>query len=234
MTRDFSIPYGAIAALARECGIANVTVSKHLKNGRTPDQIRELARIRSIKNPGRPAHQMKGRLDGSKPPGVRKDDTSSAYVPPRRVPGALQGRTARVPIAPIVSMPVRPDDDPALPAREYTYEDAQADHEFKENLTNAQLRRVIALADKQELDNMKMRGELVPVKFMRTWGTRFLVQAKETFLKMPGELQDVMAGETNPGLCNKILREYVERVLGELVKLEGLWTASVAEKDEVA
>jgi len=245
-----------VAALAREVGLSAPTVSKHMKAGRSADEIRRLARARQaalgggpIGNGTRiilPGYTLTGLKKTGKPGPTQPQPTASAapassYMPTRTIPkpGEGHGKRAATPIrtapaAPNLTAAAADTDDPDASA--YSYEDAIADRDQAEQLNSARLRRAIALADEKELQNARARGELVPLEHMRVWGTRFLTQAKEMLLKGPGELQDHLAGESNPGACNALVRGWVERVLGELYNLEGLWQggAGDAESTKVA
>ena len=92
-------------------------------------------------------------------------------------------------------------------------------------LDDVKLRRARALAERSELDNMLRRGELVPVAYIRTWGTRFLVDACDTLMTGPSELQDTLAAEADPLKCAAIMRAWVERVMAKFHQLDRLWGA---------
>jgi hypothetical protein len=236
-------------ALARETGLSTGTVSKHLRMGKSPDQIRKLAAARQAflastgvppTGPHRSAYTLEGLKRTGQPgptqppaPAVPVQSSSSSYVPPRRVPvqagefkggrtGVIGSPTPPVPAPSSTSLPEVTVPVPVIRPG-YTYEDAVAEHQAAEDLVGAKLRRAVADADAQELANAQKRGELVPVAYIQTWGTRFLTQAKEELLKGPGELQDHLAGESNPGVCNGLVRGWVERVLEKMYRLEGLW-----------
>jgi hypothetical protein len=92
-----------------------------------------------------------------------------------------------------------------------------------DDLEDAKLRRAKALAERQELENMLRRDELVPVAYMRTWGSRFLTDARDTLLTGPSELADTLAVESDPLKTAAILRAWVERVMGKFHQLDRLW-----------
>jgi hypothetical protein len=79
------------------------------------------------------------------------------------------------------------------------------------------------LAELRKIEVMKARRELVRVSYMRLWGTRFLVAAREELEKGAGELQDALAAESSPVEWAKILRGWVERVVAKFYECERLW-----------
>ena len=91
-------------------------------------------------------------------------------------------------------------------------------------------RRAKALAERSELDNMLKRGELIPVAYIRTWGSRFLTDGRDALLAGPSELQDTLAAETDPLKVNAVLRLWLERVMAKFHQLESLWEGEAREK----
>jgi hypothetical protein len=85
------------------------------------------------------------------------------------------------------------------------------------------------LAELRKIEVMKARRELVPVSYMKLWGTRFLVAAHDELLRGPGELADALAAESDPVECAKIVRAWVERVLQKLCECEKLWGPPIDE-----
>ncbi|MGA7235928.1 MAG: hypothetical protein WBY44_09620 [Bryobacteraceae bacterium] len=161
-----------VAALARETGLSEATISTKMKQGKSAELIRqEAARLRSgPRGPGRPP--------SGKPPGK-----SGEY-------------------------------ELVIKGRERT-----------DALDSAKLRRAQALAERSELDNMLRRGELVPLSYIRTWGSRFLVDARDDLMKAPSELADPLAAESDPLKTAAILRAWVERAMAKFHQLERLWGA---------
>lgn len=241
-----------VMALSRETGLSPATVSVHLRRGKTPAQVRELAQSRQTwENKKRTSERLGVPVRMPEPPTGAvatppAPPAQTGYKPGRTVPKkdvSTSGPPASTPVHKL-SNPKRvgmtdgaAPSKPALPkvtvdpefdqhSGEYTYEDAVADHQQAEKIDQARLRRAIALADKQELENAQKIAELVPIAQIRVWGTRFLVQARDLMLKGPSEMQDQLANETVPGKCNQIVRDWVDRVLGELRNLESLWTVN--------
>lgn len=101
-----------------------------------------------------------------------------------------------------------------------------------EQLEDAKLRRAKALAERQEIENMLRRGELMPITYARQWGIRFLMDGRDEMLKGPSELADQLAAETDPLKVQAILRAWMERVIAKFEQLEMLWKD--VEKEQVA
>lgn len=165
-----------VSALAREIGLSATAVSKKMKAGMTPEQIRQ----ESARKKGLPP---KGNSHGpGRPPMPSEYDL------------VVQGR------------------------------------ERMDKLDEMKFRRAKALAERSEIDNMLKRGELMPVSYVRTWATRYLVDGRDTLLAGPSELQDVLAAEDDPLKVNAILRAWLERAMAKFHQLEKLWGAGAEEK----
>jgi hypothetical protein len=167
-----------VAALARECGISEATVSKKMKAGKTADQIRT------------EAAQRKG------------------VAPNRHGPGRPAAKQSEY--------------DMILKART-RYDEME----------QAKLRRQKALAERQEIENMLRRGELMPVSYARKWGLRYLIDGRDEMLKGPSELADELAAESDPVRVKAILLAWVERIMAKFEQLEMLWKGEV-ENEQVA
>jgi|SRR5215831_12134359 len=167
-----------VAALARECGVSEATVSRKMKRGKTADQIRREAAARK----------------GLKPPNTN---------------------------------------GPGRPAKPSEYDMVIEARSRYDALEEAKLRRAKALAERQELENMLRRGELMPVSYARLWGVKFLIAARDELLRGPGELGDAVAAESDPIKCTAMLRAWTERALAKFVLLEHLWKGDF-EAEEVA
>jgi hypothetical protein len=79
------------------------------------------------------------------------------------------------------------------------------------------------LAELRRIEVMKARRELMPVAYMKLWGTNFLTEAKDLWLRGPSELRDALAAESDPAKCEAIVRGFCERVVERLSQLERLW-----------
>jgi hypothetical protein len=87
----------------------------------------------------------------------------------------------------------------------------------------AQTAKENALASLRELELMERRRELVPVSYVRTWGTRFLVEGRDILLNGLGELQDRVAAENDPLKVAEILRFWLDHAMQRFFQLETLW-----------
>lgn len=92
------------------------------------------------------------------------------------------------------------------------------------SFSQAQTAKEGALAELRQLELAERRRELIPVSYVRTWASRFLVEGRDLLLAGPGELQDVIAAESDPVKCERILRCWVERALLAFFSLERLWS----------
>jgi hypothetical protein len=90
-------------------------------------------------------------------------------------------------------------------------------------MDDAKLRRAKALAERQEIENMLRRGELMPVAYARKWGIRFLMDGRDELLKGPSELADALAAEDDPLKVAAILRGWLDRVVTKFEQLRQLW-----------
>ena len=179
MKKPVKVIQVGVSALAREVGLSATAVSQKLKQGQTPEQIRQAA----ARKQGLPPAERGG---GRRPTGQKKEE----------------------------------------------YELVVEARQRMELFDDAKLRRARALAERGELDNMLRRGELVPVAYVRQWGTRFLTDARDTLMTGPSELADTLAAETDPLKVNAILRTWLERVMGKFHQLDKLW--GVGDQQEVA
>jgi hypothetical protein len=197
------------SALAREVGLSQAAVSKKLRRGMTPDQVRAEAR-------------SKGRV-----PEVAQ---SGAYVPRN---GRRNTLTAPVPAPGTTS---RPPVTPPVPARQLasveTYEDALVAHAERESRNAAELRKITAQADAYELENLRARGDLIPRAKVELWGVGYLVRARELLEQFPGMVRDRLAVESDPVKVEAILRAEAERVMRALSKLAELWDPAFGQAGE--
>jgi hypothetical protein len=170
-----------VSALARETGFSAAAVSKKLKDGKTPDQIRQDAARRQGRAP-------------SKAKGAAK---AAAAPSNRRGPGR-----------------------PPLPSEYDLVVQSRSKHDAMED---AKLRRAKALAERQEIENMLRRGELMPIAYARKWAIRFLMDGRDEMLKGPSELADALAAEDDPLKTAAIVRGWIERVIAKFEQLKQLW-----------
>jgi hypothetical protein len=126
--------------------------------------------------------------------------------------------------------PVGHSKGPGRPPLASEYDLVVQGRERIDKLEEMKFRKAKAMAERQELDNALKRGELVPVSYVRTWGSRFLTDARDTFMTGPSELQDVLAAESDPLQCAAILRQWLERAMTKFHQLESLWQGAAGEK----
>jgi hypothetical protein len=136
-----------------------------------------------------------------------------------RIYAAALGRSPKNGFPHVVAPPGSPESPEAAGAYELIVRGRQR----LEAIDDAKLRRARALAERSELENALRRGELMPVSYIRTWGSRFLTDARDTLLTGPSELADVLAAETDPLKTAAILRNWLERVMAKLHQLDQLW-----------
>ena len=191
-----------VLALSRETGYSAATISRKLSRGLSPDNIRSQARLVVAQERAEAAEAH-----------------AKSQIPPSPVPNQVDQQV----LAPI--LPFAPQSVRTGRAKGGEYEEVLAGNAIFEKLDSAKLRRALALAERGELDNMLRRGELVPVAYIRTWGSRFLTDARDTLMTGPSELQDTLAAESDPLKVSAILRAWLERVMNKFHQLDRLWGA---------
>lgn len=85
-----------------------------------------------------------------------------------------------------------------------------------ETLSEATLRKEIALADQREMENEVRRGDLVLRNHMANWLGTGIVMARDWLRRIPQELRDVIALETDPVRCEELMQKAVDEVLGRV------------------
>jgi hypothetical protein len=119
------------------------------------------------------------------------------------------------------------------PATKTEYDLVLEGRERADELDIAKLRRAKALAERQEIENLLRKGELLPVVHVRQFAGRVLVETRDELLRSPSELADLLAAETDPIKVAAILRGAHERALAKLEQLNRLWQGTV-EAEQVA
>jgi hypothetical protein len=76
----------------------------------------------------------------------------------------------------------------------------------------------------KQVEYQERCGELVPLSYVRHWGTTFLVAARDEMLKAPSELADTLASESDPRVVERTLQTWVERVMLKFYECEKLWS----------
>lgn len=90
-----------------------------------------------------------------------------------------------------------------------------------ENISQAQLRKEAALANLRELEYAQKRGQLVPVVMVNAWFSDVIIRARDGLLRLPAELRDRVAAETDPVEVEKMLYEKISEVLRRLRTMDG-------------
>lgn len=135
-----------------------------------------------------------------------------------------QGKTARAIIADAelrdqdLSLRVQPYAPPSEGANGHAAADGMM------SFARAQTAKENHLAELRRIEVMRLRNELIPTSYVKIWGQRFLVEARDAMLRGPSELQDVLAAESNPPKVNAILTAWVEKVLRKYYELGKLWS----------
>jgi hypothetical protein len=198
-----------VAALAREVGLAEPTVTVKLNRGMTPDQIRaQQAEKRGI-GAGGLTDSEKGRSGPTAPKQGERGESRSSYVPPnqRRRPGVRPR-----PLPP--DLPPKPAHTYAPPSGKLVAEVPTANGH--ESFYQARERKEIALADEKEFRVRQMQQELVPVVQMNAWMSGNILKARDIGLRIGPELRDRLAAETDPVECERMVAAEVERMLEAL------------------
>jgi phage terminase Nu1 subunit (DNA packaging protein) len=102
-------------------------------------------------------------------------------------------------------------------------EDAESGAPQGESEAQARKRRLIALADAQEIANAQKRGELVEVARVEAWGIGVVKTTVDLITRVPGQIQDRIAAEVDAAKCGAIMLEELARVVAEIQKMEALW-----------
>jgi hypothetical protein len=108
-------------------------------------------------------------------------------------------------------------------ARHSGYEVLERGRAKLEALEDAKLRRALALAERQEIENTLRRAELVPTVYVRRWASRLVTAARDELLRLPSELAAEIAAESDPARVATILRAAAERTIGKLYTCDALW-----------
>jgi hypothetical protein len=69
-----------------------------------------------------------------------------------------------------------------------------------------------------DLELARKRGELAPVGEINAWVSGMIIRARDILLRMPGDLKDRMAQQTNAHECEALMMQEVHRPLNELAE----------------
>jgi hypothetical protein len=82
----------------------------------------------------------------------------------------------------------------------------------------AQRRREWLRVKRDELALARERSELAPIGEINAWVAGMIIRAKEILMRMPGELKDRLAQQSNPHECERLMMGEVLRALNELAE----------------
>jgi hypothetical protein len=186
-----------VAALSREVGLSTSRITKRLKAGETPEQIRASVKARGI---------MRGGRKGAGTKKLREQahiDQAAAvgkvYVPARA------GKRAQL-----------------FDAKGSTSAADSPEHtlfpppEPMESELDARRRKEIALANERELLVAQRAGALVTVATVNQWFAGSILKARDMLLRIGGELAEKLAAEETPANCKAIVDGEVSRALNVL------------------
>lgn len=211
--------------LAREIGISQQAVCYKLRKGMTVAQIREEAvnRARAVAagHPLPRSHEA-GRSKkafAEEKAKQAQNGTLMGYVP-RSAQKLLDAAAASAANA------VKAPRGPVVFDERYE----KPDNELGESLQDAQTRKEIALADKNELANAVTRGELASVSVLNNWFTGCIIKCRDLIMNIPEELGDKLASMHDPIEIRMKLDKELRRALAALK----LFASSKQERAEAA
>ncbi len=191
------------SALAREFGVTSSTISRKMRDGQTVEQIRAWYESQGLGNKNK----------------VEPKQAESAIV--RR--SVYQGTNKHAPKAATQSVP-----KPSLPPSPTPAQDDPDEQEIPgwipgsdgqndfATLNAAKNRKEVALADKHELDLAERRRELIDRQAVGLYFSGMLTRARDSLLRIPGELRDRLAASSNPIECEKLVRKEITQALAVL------------------
>jgi len=186
-----------VAALSREVGLSTSRITKRLKAGETPEQIRASVQSRGILRGGR-----KG--VGTKKLREQAHIDQAAAVGKVYMP-ARGGKRAQIIDAKPSTSAARSPEHTLFPPPEPM-----------ESELDARRRKEIALANERELLVAQRAGALVTVATVNQWFAGSILKARDVLLRMGGELAEKLAAEESPANCKAIVDGEVSRALNVL------------------
>jgi hypothetical protein len=87
----------------------------------------------------------------------------------------------------------------------------------------SEAKKEFLLAELREVQLMKERGQLIPLAYVRTWASTFLLEGRDILIQGIGELSDALALEDSPVRCEMILRRWTERTMEKFHRTGKLW-----------
>ncbi|HEY4364450.1 MAG TPA: hypothetical protein VGN17_26025 [Bryobacteraceae bacterium] len=88
--------------------------------------------------------------------------------------------------------------------------------EALESFHAAQTRKERALADLRELEHRTKLGQLADVNEINLWVSGMLIRFRDILLRIPTELSERLAAETDQGNVRRLLDDEIRRALAEL------------------
>jgi len=196
------------AALAAKVGLSTRAVSHKIGRGMTPMQIaKQAAERKKLRDAGQKAHGDRG----ASQVGVKKRRGQHR--------GKQGGKTGR-PIGSTVANGAK----------------SRAPHR-KENFNDANLRKEVALANLRELEEAKVRGELIPAMYVVNWMASATMRCRDIFMGLR-DLADRIRQEADPIAAQMMVDQEVQRGLEELERFMERVTRQIMRgsrvKDEAA
>ena len=87
-------------------------------------------------------------------------------------------------------------------------------------MADAVRRKEIAVANKHELDYQTKKGSQVSVTEVNAFVAGMIIEARDILLRVPGELRDRLAKESDPANVEAMLQVEVDRILGRLSEFQ--------------
>lgn len=222
-----------VSVIARDLRCSPAMISRKLAKGMTVAEIKaEVEKRNAIISAG---GRVRGRVFGTEqerllPPGAPRPEQPLKYVPKRVRAAKLReeqagvesrGGSVEVPVS-VPTVPTVPTaftiDHPSQLAPVMEFGDNSISGE---TIARAQLRKEIALANNRELEYFQKRQLLVPVAHVNRWFGGVIIQARDALLRLPAELRDRIAAETDPIECERVIREKLVEVLKRLRTMDG-------------
>jgi hypothetical protein len=184
------------AALARELGADRSNVAHLMQRGMTPDQIRAKYEART---------QLKKR-------GIGLRGKPMSEAPPKAKEGLASEENRGCQVEP---------DMVEIPIPDYFRKSDPASVEKQANsLAEVKLRKETALAIATELSNAQRAGDLLPATWVKSWCGEAIAKFRDMVWRMPTELRDRLAVESDPFVVEELLRAELKRALGILERMQ--------------
>jgi hypothetical protein len=87
-------------------------------------------------------------------------------------------------------------------------------------LAQIKLRKETALTIATELSNAQRAAELVPARWVKNWCAEAIIKFTDMLNRLPTELRDRLAAESDPFVIEELLRAELKRALGILERMQ--------------